>query len=57
MARAPARTLALLLRDTRGATVVEFAAVAPVLLMVVLGLMDLSYNLYAATLLEGAILG
>jgi hypothetical protein len=55
MARAVARTLALLLRDTRGATIVEFAAVAPVLLMVVLGLMGLSYNLYAATLLEGAI--
>ena len=42
-------------RDSRGATAVEFAAIAPALLMVLLGVMDLGYNLYAATLLEGAI--
>lgn len=42
-------------RDNRGATAVEFAAIAPALLMVLLGVMDLGYNLYAATLLEGAI--
>ena len=50
-------TIARLARDTRGATVVEFAAIAPCLLMVLLGVMDLGYNLYAATLLEGAIQG
>jgi Flp pilus assembly protein TadG len=41
--------------DERGATAVEFAIIAPAFLMVLLGLMELSYNLYAATLLEGAI--
>jgi Flp pilus assembly pilin Flp len=50
-----ARTIAKLRRDTRGATAIEFAAIAPALLMVLLGLMDLSYNLYATTLLEGAV--
>jgi len=46
---------ASLLRDCRGATIVEFAAVAPALLLVLLGLMDFSYNIYTTTLLEGAI--
>jgi len=50
-----ARQLGRLGRDSRGVTAVEFAAVAPALLMTVLGLMDLSYNLYASTLLEGAV--
>jgi Flp pilus assembly protein TadG len=44
-----------LARDSRGATAVEFAAIAPAMLMVVLGLMDLGYNIYANTLLEGAV--
>jgi Flp pilus assembly protein TadG len=42
-------------RDARGATAVEFAAIAPALLMVLLGLMELSHNIYTTTLLEGAI--
>jgi Flp pilus assembly protein TadG len=42
-------------RDAKGATAVEFAAVAPALLMVLLGVMDLGYNIYATTLLEGAV--
>jgi Flp pilus assembly pilin Flp len=50
-----APALARLLPDSRGATAVEFAMVAPALLLVLLGLMDLSYNIYATTLLEGAI--
>jgi len=49
------RVVRLLSRDTRGATAVEFAAVAPALLMTLLGLMDLSYNIYSTSLLEGAI--
>jgi Flp pilus assembly protein TadG len=40
-----------LARDNRGATMVEFALVAPVLM----GLFDLSYNIYAASMVEGAI--
>jgi hypothetical protein len=42
-------------RDPRGATVVEFAAIAPAMLMLILGLLDLSFNIYTSTLLEGAI--
>ena len=49
------RTARRLRRDASGATAVEFAAIAPALMMVLLGLMDLSYNVYATTLLEGAI--
>ena len=49
------RALRRLPRDTRGATAVEFAAIAPAMLMVVLGLMDLGYGVYANALLEGAV--
>ncbi len=49
------RALAPLFRDIRGVAAVEFALIAPALLTVLLGLMDLSYNLYTSTLLEGAI--
>lgn len=41
--------------DQHGAAVVEFALVAPVFLMALMGMFDLSYNMYTATLLEGAI--
>ncbi|TIX50761.1 pilus assembly protein [Alteraurantiacibacter aquimixticola] len=34
---------------------VEFAMVAPVLIMALLGLFDMSYNIYAASMVEGAI--
>lgn len=47
--------LTRMLRDTDGATIIEFALVAPVLLMFVLGIFDLGYNVYAKTLLEGAV--
>jgi Flp pilus assembly protein TadG len=47
--------LATIVRDARGAAAVEFAIVAPAFLMVLLGLMDIGYNLYASTLLEGAV--
>ena len=47
--------LANLIRDARGATAVEFAIIAPAFLTVLLGLMDQGYNLYAASLLEGAV--
>lgn len=41
--------------DQQGAAVAEFALITPALVMVLLGLMDLSYTLYTGTLLEGAI--
>jgi hypothetical protein len=41
--------------DTRGATLVEFAFVAPVLVLTVLGLFDLGYKSYVASILQGAL--
>ncbi|MEQ1499058.1 MAG: TadE/TadG family type IV pilus assembly protein [Novosphingobium sp.] len=51
IARSPARLLA----DTSGATIVEFAMVAPVLLMTMMGLFDLGHNMYTSQMLHGAI--
>ena len=45
----------LILRDRRGATVIEFAIVAPVMLALIMGLGDLLYQAYAQSLLDGAI--
>lgn len=42
-------------RDRRGATLVEFAMVAPTLLVVIMGLLDMSYRLYAKAMLEGSV--
>ncbi len=42
-------------RDAGGTTAVEFALIAPVLLMSLFGLFDLGYNVYTAEILEGAI--
>lgn len=42
-------------RDARGATIVEFALIAPVLLLTLLGLFDLGYNTYTSSVLQGAI--
>lgn len=44
-----------LLRDERGATIVEFALIAPVLLLTVLGIFDLGHNMYTTSMLQGAI--
>lgn len=52
LARGLAHDLA---RDQDGATMVEFALVAPVLMLSLVGLFDLSYNIYTASLLEGSI--
>lgn len=49
------RRLGQLRADSRGAAVVEFALIAPALLMTLFGLFDLGYNIYTAELLEGAI--
>ena len=40
-------------RDERGVTVVEFALLAPVLLVTLLGMFDMGYTMYAQTLLQG----
>ena len=44
------------LRDERGVTVTEFALIAPVLALTLMGMFDLSYNMYAKTMIEGAVL-
>lgn len=44
-----------MLRDAKGAAIVEFALVAPVLLLFLLGIFDFGYNVYTKTLLEGAV--
>lgn len=47
--------LRLLARDRRGAALVEFALVAPTLCLLLVGLFDISYNMYANTMLQGAV--
>jgi len=41
--------------DERGATLVEFAILLPVLLALLMGLMDLCYQAYVQAVLEGAV--
>lgn len=49
------RPLGRLQRDERGATIVEFALITPVLMIVLMGLFDLSYNMYTNEMLNGAV--
>ncbi|MCJ1961856.1 TadE/TadG family type IV pilus assembly protein [Novosphingobium mangrovi (ex Hu et al. 2023)] len=42
-------------QDRRGVAAVEFALVAPVMLLTIFGLFDLGYNVYTAEQLEGSI--
>ena len=50
-----ARSLLQRLRDDRrGVTIVEFAVIAPVLLLTILGLSDLGYRGYVQSILDGA---
>ena len=44
-----------LLRDERGVAVIEFALIAPVLLLMLMGLLDLAFNMYTTEMLQGAI--
>mgnify|MGYP000017651926 CR=1 FL=1 len=46
---------ASLAQDRRGATIVEFALVCPVLLLMLLGLFDMGYNYYVQSQLQGAV--
>ena len=41
--------------DERGVTVIEFALIAPVLMLMLMGLFDLSFNMYTTEMLQGAI--
>lgn len=50
-----AQQLFRLAEDERGVTVAEFALIAPALILTIMGLFDLSYNLYADTMIEGAV--
>lgn len=43
-------------RDRRGVSTIEFALLAPVLFIVLLGLFDLMYGVYARSVLEGAVI-
>ena len=43
------------LRDRQGVTAIEFALLAPVLLLAILGVFDTAYDMYTASLIEGAI--
>ena len=47
------RPLGRLRRDTRGVTVVEFAIIAPVLGLVLLGAFDVGHTLYMRSVLQG----
>ncbi len=42
--------------DTSGATLVEFALVAPILLLLLMGMFDMGYNYYVQSQLQGAVL-
>ena len=42
-------------RDTSGVTAVEFGLVAPTFFMVLLGIFDLGYTVYARAILDGAV--
>ncbi len=42
-------------RDRRGVTVVEFGLIAPTFLMLLLGVFDMGYTVYARAILDGAV--
>ena len=44
-----------LCHEVRGAAAVEFALVAPALLLTIMGIFDVGYNIYANTMVQGAI--
>ena len=49
------RRLVALRSDVEGVSAVEFAMIAPALFVLLFGLFDLSYNMYTAEMLQGAI--
>lgn len=52
----PVRRIATqLARDTRGATIIEFALVSPVMCLLILGGLDIAHTLYVGATLQGAV--
>lgn len=49
------RVLRRLRRDVRGSTIIEFAIITPVMALMMMGLGDLLYQLYAQSVLNGAV--
>lgn len=49
------RRIRALRRDNRGATIIEFAIVAPVMMLLLMGLCDLAYQVYAQAILTGSL--
>jgi Flp pilus assembly pilin Flp len=49
------RLLSRLHRDETGVSAIEFAMISPALFVMLFGLFDLSYNMYTAEMLQGAI--
>lgn len=54
MTRIPA-TRRSLRSDQRGATLVEFAIIAPTLLLMIIGLLDLGHSIYYNSIIQGAL--
>lgn len=50
-----ARRLLDLRRDRRGATIIEFAIITPVMMLLMMGLGDLLYQVYVQSVLNGAV--
>ncbi|HWU95355.1 MAG TPA: TadE/TadG family type IV pilus assembly protein [Sphingomonas sp.] len=51
----PLKRIARLARDARGATVVEFAFVLPVMLVLMMGMCELGYQAYVQSVVTGAV--
>ena len=49
------RPLKLLSGNERGTTIIEFALIAPVLMLVMMGFFDMGHEVYARSVLTGAI--
>lgn len=49
------RTPSYLIRDTSGVTIIEFALISPILMVMLFGLLDLAHSMYTAQMLQGAI--
>jgi Flp pilus assembly protein TadG len=49
------RNLTRLRRDTRGATIIEFAMVSPVMCLLIVGGLDIAHTLYVGAVLQGAV--